>query len=91
MLTSIRINAATPAAKARALSDSQGLYLVVQPNGSKLWRFRYRFLDRQKTLHLGGGFRGSTCDWQASLGRTAATLRWSLQWHPSPSARSRYH
>lgn len=54
MLTYIQINAAKPAAKARALSDSQGLYLVVQPNGSKLWRFRYRFLDRQKTLHLGG-------------------------------------
>lgn len=54
MLTYIQINAAKPGAKARSLSDSQGLYLVVQPNGSKLWRFRYRFLDRQKTLHLGG-------------------------------------
>lgn len=26
----------------------------IQPNGSKLWRFKYRFLDKQKTLHLGG-------------------------------------
>ena len=24
------------------------------PNGSKLWRFNYRFLDKQKKLHLGG-------------------------------------
>jgi hypothetical protein len=31
-----------------------GLLLIIQPNGSKLWRFRYRFLDKQKTLHLGG-------------------------------------
>lgn len=54
MLTYIQINAAKPREKAWSLSDSQGLYLIIQPNGSKLWRFRYRFLDRQKTLHLGG-------------------------------------
>lgn len=54
MLTYIQINAAKPRAKAWNLSDSQGLYLVIQPNGSKLWRFRYRFLDKQKKLHLGG-------------------------------------
>ena len=40
--------------KEYALSDSQGLYLGIRPNGSKLWRFKYRFLDKQKTLHLGG-------------------------------------
>ncbi|MBY8829194.1 tyrosine-type recombinase/integrase [Hephaestia mangrovi] len=54
MLTYIQINAAKPREKAWSLSDSQGLYLVIQPNGSKLWRFRYRFLDKQKNLHLGG-------------------------------------
>ena len=54
MLTYIQINAAKPREKAWSLSDSQGLYLVIQPNGSKLWRFKYRFLDKQKNLHLGG-------------------------------------
>lgn len=54
MLTYIQINAAKPRAKAWNLSDSQGLYLVIQPNGSKLWRVNYRFLDKQKKLHLGG-------------------------------------
>jgi integrase len=54
MLTYIQINAAKPRAKAYNLTDSQNLYLVVQPNGSKLWRFNYRFLDKQKKLHLGG-------------------------------------
>jgi integrase len=54
MLTYIQINAAKPRAKAYNLSDSQNLYLVIQPNGSKLWRFNYRFLDKQKKLHLGG-------------------------------------
>jgi DNA-binding transcriptional LysR family regulator len=54
MLTYIQINAAKPREKAWTLTDSQGLYLVIQPNGSKLWRFNYRFLDKQKKLHLGG-------------------------------------
>ncbi|WP_246586861.1 tyrosine-type recombinase/integrase [Stakelama flava] len=54
MLTYIQINAAKPREKAWTLSDSQGLHLQIQPNGSKLWRFKYRFLDKQKTLHLGG-------------------------------------
>jgi integrase len=54
VLTYIPINAAKPRAKAWNLSDSQNLYLVIQPNGSKLWRFNYRFLDKQKKLHLGG-------------------------------------
>lgn len=54
MLTYIQISAAKPREKAWTLSDSQSLYLVIQPNGSKLWRFNYRFLDKQKKLHLGG-------------------------------------
>lgn len=54
MLTCIQINAAKPRAKAWNLSDSRNLYLVIQPHGSKLWRFNYRFLDKQKKPHLGG-------------------------------------
>jgi integrase len=53
VLTHIQITAAKPAAKTYRLFDSHGLHLFVQPNGSKLWRFKYRFLDKQKTLHLG--------------------------------------
>lgn len=62
MLTYIQINAAKPKAKAWTLSDSQGLHLQIQPNGSKLWRFKYRFLDKQKTLHLGGWPQVSLAD-----------------------------
>lgn len=53
MLTHIKITSAKPAAKAYNLRDSLGLYLTIKPNGSKLWRMNYRFLDKQKTLHLG--------------------------------------
>lgn len=34
-------------------ADGRGLTLVVQPSGSKVWRFKYRFENKQKTLHLG--------------------------------------
>lgn len=53
MLTHIKIASAKAAAKQYNLRDSQGLYITVKPNGSKLWRVNYRFLDKQKTLHLG--------------------------------------
>jgi integrase len=53
MLTHIQIVAAKPAAKPYQLRDSRGLYLSIRPNGSKLWRVDYSYLDKRKTLHLG--------------------------------------
>lgn len=35
------------------LSDSGGLYLLVEKNGSKLWRHAYRFDGKQKLVALG--------------------------------------
>jgi hypothetical protein len=53
MLTQLQITSARPRAKPYNLSDGQGLVLAVQATGSKLWRFRYRYAGRQKTLHIG--------------------------------------
>ncbi len=53
MLTYIQITAAKPVAKAYSLRDALGLFLAVKPHGSKLWLYNYRYLDKQKTLHLG--------------------------------------
>lgn len=53
MLTQLQITSAKAKAKPYNLSDGQGLVLIVQPTGSKLWRFRYRYGGAQKTLHLG--------------------------------------
>lgn len=39
--------------KPQKLSDGQGLFLLVQTNGSRLWRMAYRFGGKQKTLALG--------------------------------------
>lgn len=35
------------------LSDGKGMHLLVQPNGSKYWRFQYRFGGKQKLLAIG--------------------------------------
>lgn len=35
------------------LTDGEGMYLFVQPNGSKLWRMAYRHGGKQKTLAFG--------------------------------------
>ncbi|MDA0680749.1 MAG: tyrosine-type recombinase/integrase, partial [Proteobacteria bacterium] len=39
--------------KAYKLFDDRGLYLLINSNGSKLWRYKYRFDRREKTLALG--------------------------------------
>jgi integrase len=53
MLTVTEIRLAKPQEKPRKLSDGGGLYLLVNPNGSLWWRFKYRFEGREKLLSLG--------------------------------------
>ena len=52
-LTSLAIENAKPKERPYKLSDGEGLHLLVQPNGSKLWRFRYQFDLKEKMLSLG--------------------------------------
>ncbi|PKP99939.1 MAG: hypothetical protein CVT74_06040 [Alphaproteobacteria bacterium HGW-Alphaproteobacteria-13] len=52
-LTHIQISNAKPRKTAYKLTDADALYLMVRPNGSKLWRMNYRHLGRQKTLYFG--------------------------------------
>ena len=47
------IKHAKPKDKAYKLSDGGGLYLLVNPSGSKYWRMKYRFQGKEKTLSLG--------------------------------------
>ena len=53
MLSDARVRNAKPGVRPIKLSDAAGLHLLVQPNGSKLWRLAYRFAGKQKTLALG--------------------------------------
>lgn len=52
-LTVIGIKNAKPRAKPYKLTDSAALYLLVKPNGSKLWRMNYAHLKKHKTLAFG--------------------------------------
>lgn len=53
MLTVKQIDAAKPAEKSYRLADSGGLFLFVPPSGKKVWRMRYRFEGKEKTLVIG--------------------------------------
>jgi integrase len=52
-LTDTAIKKTKPADKPFKLYDGRGLYLLVQPNGAKYWRLKYRFSEKEKVLALG--------------------------------------
>lgn len=52
-LTNTSCANAKPNKTAHKLSDGQGLYLEIRPNGSKYWRMNYRIHGKQRTLALG--------------------------------------
>ncbi len=52
-LTDVEIRKAKPAAKPSKLFDVKGLFLLINPTGSKLWRLKYRFAGTEKLLALG--------------------------------------
>lgn len=52
-LTDTAIKAAKPADKPVKMTDGDGLYLLIHPNGGKWWRFDYRFDGKRKTLSMG--------------------------------------
>jgi integrase len=53
MLTDTSIRNAKPKEKPYKLADSGGLYLLVTPNGSRLWRLKYRVGGIEKLLSFG--------------------------------------
>jgi integrase len=52
-LTDIEIRQANPKDKEWKLTDGGGLYLLIRPNGSKLWRLKYRIDGREQKLAFG--------------------------------------
>lgn len=52
-LNDMQIRRAKPEDKPYTLGDGQGLSLLIEPNGSKSWRFRYRFAGKPKMISLG--------------------------------------
>jgi integrase len=52
-LSDTAIRNAKPADKPQKLADGGGLYLLLNPNGSRWWRLKYRIGGKEKLLSLG--------------------------------------
>ncbi len=52
-LTDTAIRKIKPTDKSYKLTDSSGLYLLIKPNGSKLWYMKYRIDGKEKKLAFG--------------------------------------
>ncbi|SEJ53362.1 protein of unknown function [Sphingobium sp. AP50] len=52
-LTAVAIKNAKGNARPYKLTDSDGLFLYVMPNGGRYWRMNYRHMGKQKTLAFG--------------------------------------
>ncbi|MEX0344615.1 MAG: tyrosine-type recombinase/integrase [Rhizobiaceae bacterium] len=52
-LSDLQIRKAKQRDKPYKMADSLGLFIQINPSGSKLWRVKYRFLGKEKLLALG--------------------------------------
>ena len=52
-LTESQAKNAKPREQAYKLADAGGLFLLVQPNGARLWRLKYRYGRKEKLLSFG--------------------------------------
>jgi integrase len=64
-LTAVAIKAAKGRTKEYKMADSDGLYLLVKPNGGRYWRMNYRFRGFQKTLAFGAWLQIALIDARA--------------------------
>jgi len=53
VLTDTAIKRSRPSEKPYKLADGKGLYLLVNPSGSKLWRWKYRHEGKEKLMPFG--------------------------------------
>jgi len=53
LLSDAKIRTAKPDAKPYKLSDGGGLFLMLQPSGSKLWRWKYRLSGKENLFAIG--------------------------------------
>ncbi len=76
-LKELQIRYATKRAKGYKLTNGEGLYLLVRPNGSKLWRMTYRYGGKEKLLSFGA---------HPAVSRAAPWPKWCWARGGDPSA-----
>ncbi|MCX6846048.1 MAG: tyrosine-type recombinase/integrase [Verrucomicrobia bacterium] len=82
-LTDTKIRNTKPADKLLKLADGGGLHLEVRPNGSRLWRYRYR-IDGKENLFAIGQYPAVSLA-EARVERDAAKVLVKKGMHPSHS------
>ncbi len=73
-LTDVKVKQAPIQEKDYWLPDGEGLRLLVKANGTKCWRYNYRFAGKQKTLALGVYPKVSLKEARAGLAKAKKTL-----------------
>ena len=52
-LSDTKIRSARAQTKPYKIADGEGLFVLVNPIGSKLWRLKYRYLGKEKLYSIG--------------------------------------
>ena len=65
-LTDTSVKQASPRGSPVKLADGNGLYLLLSPNGSKLWRWKYRLDGKEKLMDIGAHATISLADAQVA-------------------------
>lgn len=65
--------------KMQKLADGNGLVLYIMPNGSKLWRYRYRYSGKENTLSM-GKHDAQACEntYQTVIDLNEKIARWAI-------------
>lgn len=53
VLNALQVKAAAPRDRAYKLADGNGLFLLIEPTGSKKWRYRFRLQGKEVLMGLG--------------------------------------
>ena len=80
-LSTRTIETLKPKEREYKIFDGEGLFILVKPNGSKLWRYKYRFDHKEKLISL-GAFPGLSLA-EARLKRAELKVQISKRVDPS--------
>lgn len=80
-LTDAKVRTVKANSKSIKLADGGGLYLEVRPNGTKLWRYRYRIAGKENVFAIGRYPESSLADARAEHGKARVLVKRGV--HPS--------
>ena len=75
MLTDTKVRSLKPKASAYRVADSNGLCIEVRPTGSRVWRYRYRYLGNASIVTMGEYPALSLMEARAERDRLRALLK----------------